>query len=74
MQSGIKGTLLDLEHGAGHLLEALRDGVAMDRAERDNLQDEHVERALQQVGLLAVGGHTKTLYICTCRASRHRRA
>ena len=34
---------------AGHLVDALDDAVAVQGAERDGLQDEHVERALQKV-------------------------
>jgi hypothetical protein len=57
VEGGIQGTLLDLEDGARHLLQALRDGVSVDGAKRNDLQDEHVECALQQVGFLALVGH-----------------
>ena len=57
MERGIEGTLLHLQHRARHLVETLGDRVPVDGAEGDHLQDEHVERALQQIGLFAVGGH-----------------
>ena len=63
MKRGIERALLHLEHGAGHLLEPLRDGVPVDRAERDDLQDEHVERALEQVGLRLSAPCQDTLHV-----------
>src|SRR5512141_363947 len=33
MQGGIQRALLNLEHGAGHLLQAPRDGIPVNRAE-----------------------------------------
>jgi hypothetical protein len=38
--------LRNLNHAARHLLEALRYGIAMNRAERDDFQDQQVQRAL----------------------------
>src|ERR1700693_717708 len=76
MQGGIQRALLNLEHGAGHLLQAPHDGVPMNRAERDDLQNQHIERPLQQVGARAtvwlVRCHTKTVYTCICSTARHR--
>jgi hypothetical protein len=43
----------------------------MRRPQRHDLEDQHVEGALQEVGLLTVGDHTKTLYMCICRMSRY---
>jgi hypothetical protein len=63
MERGIERALLDLQDVAGHLLQALRDGVAVDRAEGDDFQDEDVERALEQVGFGGVARHAKTFYI-----------
>ena len=42
------------------LLQALRDGVAVDGAERDHFEDEHVERALREIGF---GRHTLYFYM-----------
>jgi hypothetical protein len=41
--SGIEGTLQDFETLAGDLLDAQEDAVAMERTERDRLEDEHLE-------------------------------
>ena len=50
MQGGVQRALLNLEHCAGHLLQAPRDAVPVNRAERDDLQDQDIERPLQKVG------------------------
>src|SRR5262245_43899982 len=70
MQRRIERPLLHLHDVAGHLLQPPRDRVAVDRTERDDFQDQHVERALQEVGFRAVCRHTKTLYTSICRTSR----
>src|SRR5215471_14159940 len=72
MQRRVERSLLYLHDVAGHLLQPPRDGVAVDRTERDDFQDQHVERALQDVGFRGVGHHTKTLYTSICRTSRCR--
>src|SRR4029079_19726972 len=74
MQRRVKRALLYLEHSAGHLLQALRDRIAGNRAERNHLEDQPVEGALQKVRFLAIGSHTKTIYMLICRVSRYRPA
>ena len=49
MQRWVERALLDLEHLFGDLANAVGDAVAMDRAEGDDLEDEHIEGALQEV-------------------------
>ena len=56
MKRGIERALLHLQDVLRDLLQALRDGVAVERPERRHLQDQHVERALQQIGFC--GRHT----------------
>src|SRR5688572_31195100 len=51
MQGRIERALCDLDHVAGNLLEALSDGVPMQRDGGQDLQDQEVERTLRQVGL-----------------------
>src|SRR5262249_29298025 len=63
-------TLLHLQDVARDLLEPLRDRVAVNRPERDDLENEHVERALEQVGFRRLRRHTVTVYISICRMSR----
>src|SRR4051812_42792476 len=47
VQRGIERPLLDLQDVLRHLLEPLRDGVAVKRTERNDLQDEQVECSLE---------------------------
>ena len=53
VQRRIEGPLLDFQAVFGNLLDAQQDAVAVQRAERDGFQNQHVERALHQIGLLA---------------------
>ena len=50
MQRRVERSLGDLDHVAGNLLQALRDGIAVHRAKRDNFQDQQVQGALGQIG------------------------
>jgi len=59
MEGWIERALLDLEDLLGDLANAVGDAIAMDRAEGDDLEDEHVEGALEEVGL--VGWHVGSL-------------
>jgi hypothetical protein len=45
--------LLNAEALLRDLLDAKEDAVAVERTERNGLEDQHVERPLQQVGWLA---------------------
>jgi hypothetical protein len=49
----LQRALLDLQLFAGDLLYAKQNPVAMQRAERDSLEDQHVESALQQIDLFS---------------------
>src|SRR5262249_37328947 len=51
MQRGIEGALRDLQRVAGNLLESLGDAITVNRTERDNLEDQKIQRALRQIGL-----------------------
>src|SRR5262249_8243898 len=53
----IERPLWYLEQRARNLSNALRDRVAMERLARQHFQDEHVERALQEVEIAGVSGH-----------------
>ena len=50
MKGGIERSLADGEDVVGNLLDALSDGPAVLGLDRDGLQDEHVQRALQEIG------------------------
>src|SRR5262245_46540040 len=52
MQSGIKRALGNLQDVAAHLLNPLGDRPPVPRLERDGLQNEKVESALNQIGWL----------------------
>ena len=61
VQRGIKRPLLDLQHIARDLLDALGDGVAVNGPRRGDFEDEQIEGALRQVGLGL--RHTLCFYI-----------
>ncbi len=48
IDGGVEGTLQDFEALAGYLLDAQQDAVAMQRTERDRLEDKHLECALRE--------------------------
>src|SRR4029077_15884164 len=48
IDGGVEGTLQEFEALAGDLLDAQQDAVAMQRTERDRLEDEHLECALRE--------------------------
>src|SRR5260370_19359008 len=49
VQCRVERALGDLHDVARHLLEALRDGVPVDRAERGDLQNQQVQGALREI-------------------------
>ena len=49
VKSRIKGTLIHAQNIVGKLADTLRNGPSMHRLERENLQDEKVERSLKQL-------------------------
>ena len=49
MESRVHRALLDLQDAARDLLDALRNGPAVLRLERERLQDQEVQSALRQV-------------------------
>src|SRR5207249_127712 len=49
----IQRSLLDLQLLTGDLLCAKQNPVAMQRAERDGFEDQHVQSALQQIDLFS---------------------
>ena len=64
MKRRVQGTLLHLHDVAGDLLHPPGDCVTVNGLERDDLQDQHVERALRQI---RPERHVDTLsfYLCT---------
>ena len=54
-ERGVERALLDGELVAGDLLDAEQDAIAVERAERDCLEDEHVEGSLHEVELVGHG-------------------
>src|SRR4030095_13986643 len=65
-QRGIERALLHLHDVARHLLQALRNRVAVNRPKRDYFEDEEIERALRQIGLES-HYHTSSFYTLTRR-------
>src|SRR5687767_6328020 len=63
LQRRIEGTELDVEGFSGRRPDRLGDAVAMERAEDEGPQDEHVEEAVQRL-------HGQTAYIKTVCISR----
>src|SRR5262249_9811461 len=55
VQRGVERAVADLEDIARHLQEPLADRPSMQRLEREDLQQQEVERALNQVGRFAHG-------------------
>src|SRR5258708_3097873 len=72
MKSGIKVSLLDLQGFARHLLNPLRDRVAVNGAKRNYPHDEEIEGALRKSKLFIRLLHACCFYIYTrtCRRSR----
>src|SRR4030095_8012308 len=62
IQRRIERALLDAEALLRDLLDAEQDAVAVERAERNGLEDQHVERPLQQFGWLAHRRFSSTDY------------
>ena len=58
LERGEERAGIDLEHAARDLLDAPRDAEAVHRLEAERLEDEHVERALDDIGVRLV--HAKT--------------
>ena len=57
MQRGIEGSMFDLEHVVRPVRDGVRDGVAVRRANRESLEDEEVECALQELRPASAGFH-----------------
>ena len=51
MQGWIQGALVDLEDVARHVAEALRDAPSVERTQRQRLENQEVQRALEKIGL-----------------------
>jgi hypothetical protein len=49
----IQGTLTDQKHVVRHLTDALGDRPPVHRLERDNLENQEIERALHEIGRFA---------------------
>jgi hypothetical protein len=59
VQRRVERPLVHAQHITRDLLDALRDAPPMHRLERERLQDQHVQRALQQI--LFLTAHESTL-------------
>src|SRR5580704_4024588 len=64
MKSGIERSLLDLQSLPRHLLNPLRDGVAMNGAKRNHPHDEEIEGSLRKIDSV-FSLHTCGFYIYT---------
>src|SRR5262245_47660097 len=60
---------IDLEHAARHLLDAAGNAESVHRLEAQRLENEHVERALNDVGVVRV--HASTARAWTIRYRAH---
>jgi hypothetical protein len=47
VQRWVQRSLIDLDGFARHLLDPLRDRIAVRRPQRERLQNQHIERALR---------------------------
>ena len=72
MEGRIERALLYLQRFARHLLDSVRDGVAVDRAKSDDAEDEEVESALREVeSVFCLHAYGFYIYPFTCRRSRY---
>jgi hypothetical protein len=71
MQRGVERTLLHLQRTARYLLDALRNGIAVNGAKRDHSQDQQVEGSLGKIEL-GRGFHAYcfSIYASMCRSAR----
>jgi hypothetical protein len=71
MQRGVERTLLNLQRIARYLLDALRNGIAVDGAERDHSQDQEVEGSLGEIELRGcIHAYCFYIYASMCRSAR----
>src|ERR1044072_3357708 len=52
IEGGIQRSMFDIQHFVGELAEALDDPVTVQLAQRERLENQHVECSLQQIGLI----------------------
>jgi len=57
MQGRIQRALFDLQHVIRRTLDELRDAVAVQRSAAERLEDQHVERAGQEIAHWCLGSH-----------------
>ena len=71
MQRRVERTLLYLKGIARYLLDALRNGIAVNGSERDHSQDQEIEGSLGQIEFRR-GFHAYCFYIYTsmCRSAK----
>src|SRR5688572_6722022 len=67
MKGGIERALRNLQVFVRYLLNPFRDGPAMLRFEREDLQNQQIERALDEVGRFAHGYYDGRQYAKHCR-------
>jgi len=61
VKRGIKRSLLDVQNILRHLLNPIGDGKAVPRVVLERFQDQHVERAINEVRFFL--GHTSFCYL-----------
>src|ERR1700722_20142705 len=71
MKSRIQGTLLNSQRFLRDVRDALGYRVAMNRAQSDNLEDQHVQRSLEEVGFVSVHVIPRMSTLRICRMSRY---
>src|SRR6185437_6121807 len=77
MKSRIKRSLLHLKDVFRYLLDALRDGVAVDWTQSNHLEDQHVQCPFEEFRFLVEGSHRlmfDMLYLVIRHIKRGRRA
>src|SRR5262245_54397107 len=70
LERGQQRARVDLEHAARDLLDPPRDAEAVHRLKAEGLQNEHVERALDDVGVRLVHGPTLRRFILVVKMWR----
>jgi hypothetical protein len=72
VKSGIQGALLDLQCFLREHLHVLRNGISVNRPERDDTKNEEVQSALREIEFRWVQhAYDFYIYTITCRSARY---